>query len=97
MKATGVGGSVSQHDGQSKEHSLTWIIIWPRDLFSAFASGHQRPVALQSCGQRDCVSAFSICVQRSLHFLFFLRDVTVTCATVTSCCTGMTYLAVCLS
>ena len=39
-KATVEDGSVSQHSGLS---------CGQRDLFSAFASGHRRPVALEKC------------------------------------------------
>ena len=34
VKAPGEDGSVSQHDGQSKEHPLerVWILMWPARL-----------------------------------------------------------------
>ena len=45
-EATGEDGSVSQHDDHSKEHPLECgLSCGQRDLFSAFASRHRRPVA----------------------------------------------------
>ena len=68
VKATGEDGSVSQHDGQSKEHPLMRIVmlrLWINRVASeiAFQLFH---------------------TDTSARCTFFLRDVTVACATVTS-------------
>ena len=90
VKATGEDGSVSQHDGQSKEHPLFWIIMWPA-RFVFFQPLHRDTGAplhvLCVCGSIVWPArlrfSLSFRHQRSLHF-FFLRDVTVARATVTS-------------